>query len=260
MVAIDDVFSCRDKVALVTGAAGGLGRLFAETMAEAGADVVCADIDREGLAETARHIEQLGRRALTVLCDVSQEAQVKDMVARTIATFGRADILFNNAGIGARPTPLHELSTEAWTRLIDIDLHGAFYCAREVLGHMVAQRSGKIINVSSIWGFTASSALQSCPAYNAAKGALVTLTRELAVCYAPHGINVNGICPGFIKTNIGNNCSEDPEWLAQSLPLVPMGRIGLPEELKGLALLLASDACSYINGVLIPIDGGYLAR
>lgn len=256
---IGSLFACQGKVALVTGAASGLGWMFAETMAEAGADVACADIDREGLAEVVAMVRATGRKALAIECDVADESQVKAMVARTVEELGGLDILFNNAGVGQRPTPLHELATEDWKRLIDVDLHGAFYCAREALGVMVAQRSGKIVNVSSIWGFVGSSLLQPCPAYNAAKGALINLTRELALCYAPYGITVNAICPGFIKTKIGNSCSDDPEWVKQAVPLVPLGRIGLPAELKGLALLLASNASSYITGDCIAVDGGYLA-
>ena len=257
---IEDVFSCGGKVALVTGAASGLGFMFAETMAEAGADVACADIDEEGLAEAVKVVTRRGRRATAITCDVSKEDQVKEMVSSTVESFGTLDILFNNAGTGQFPTPVHELGTDEWTRLIDVDLNGAFWCAREALKVMVPKRSGKIINVSSIWGHVGSSALQSCPAYNAAKGALNNLTRELGICYAPYGINVNGICPGFIKTKIGNSCSEDPEWVKQAVPLVPLGRIGMPAELKGVALLLASDASSYMSGELIAIDGGYLAR
>ena len=256
---IEALFSCEGKVALVTGAASGLGWMFAETMAEAGADVACADIDRDGLAKAVAMVEKLGRKAIAVECDVSDEAQVKTMVDRTVQQLGGLDILFNNAGVSDVPTPLHELSTEDWKRVTDVDLNGAFFCAREALKVMVAQRSGKIINVSSMWGLVGSSRLQSCPAYNAAKGALVNLTREMALCYAPYGINVNAICPGFIKTKIGNSCSDDPEWRKQAEPLVPLGRIGMPDELKGLALLLASDAGSYICGDCIPVDGGYLA-
>jgi NAD(P)-dependent dehydrogenase (short-subunit alcohol dehydrogenase family) len=256
---IEALFSCEGKVALVTGAASGLGWMFAETLAEAGADIACADIDRDGLKKAVAMVEGLGRRAIAIECDVSDEAQVKTMVDRTAQQLGGLDILVNNAGFGQVPTPLHELATQDWKRLIDVDLNGAFFCAREALKIMVAQRSGKIINVSSVWGFAGSSRLQSCPAYNAAKGALVTLTRELAVCYSPYGINVNAICPGFIKTKIGNSCSDDPEWRKLAEPLVPLGRIGMPEELKGLALLLASDAGSYICGDCIPVDGGYLA-
>jgi NAD(P)-dependent dehydrogenase (short-subunit alcohol dehydrogenase family) len=246
-------------VALVTGAASGLGWMFAETMAEAGADVACADIDREGLARVVTAIAARGRRSIAVECDVSDEAQVKAMVDQTVAQLGGLDILFNNAGVGQAPRPLHELATEDWKRLIDVDLHGAFFCAREALKIMVEQRSGKVINVSSMWGLVGSSRLQSCPAYNAAKGALVNLTRELALCYGPYGINVNAICPGFIKTAIGNNCSDDPEWRKMAEPLVPLGRIGMPDELKGLALLLASEAGSYMTGDCIAVDGGYLA-
>jgi NAD(P)-dependent dehydrogenase (short-subunit alcohol dehydrogenase family) len=259
-VGFEDVFSCRGKVALVTGAASGLGFMFAETMAEAGADVACADIDLDGLVEAVKAVTAKGQRAIAIRCDVSKEAEVKKMVGETVDYFGTLDILFNNAGSGQVPTPVHEIETEEWKKLIDVDLHGAFFCAREALKVMVPKRSGKIINTSSIWGSVGSSVLQSCPAYNAAKGALNNLTRELGICYAPYGINVNGICPGFIKTKIGNSCSEDPEWVKQAVPLVPMGRIGMPAELRGVALLLASDASSYMCGELIAVDGGYLAR
>ncbi len=246
-------------MALVTGAASGLGAMFAQIMAEAGADVACADVDRAGLAEVAASVAALGREAVAIECDVADEQQVRRMVAETVEKLGRLDILFNNAGIGQRPTPLHQLATEDWQALLDVDLHGAFFCAREALRVMVPQRSGKIINIASVWGHSASSRLQPCPSYNAAKGALVNLTREMAYCYAPYGINVNAICPGFIKTKIGDNCSDDPEWVKQAVPLVPLGRIGLPSEVKGLALLLASDAGSYITGDCIAVDGGYLA-
>jgi NAD(P)-dependent dehydrogenase (short-subunit alcohol dehydrogenase family) len=260
-MSLEEIFSCRDKVALVTGAASGLGFMFAEAMAEAGADVACADIDMDGLSDTVRAVNALGRRALAIRCDVANEEQVKQMVTDTVDAFGTIDILFNNAGIGPRSRPVHELATEDWKKVIDIDLHGAFYCAREVLKVMVPRRTGKIINIASIWGLTGSSSISPNPAYNAAKGALVNLTREMGLCYAPYGINVNAICPGFIKTNIGGKkASEDTEFLEKTLKWIPMGRIGMPRELKGLAVLLASDASSYMCGDLIVVDGGIVAK
>jgi NAD(P)-dependent dehydrogenase (short-subunit alcohol dehydrogenase family) len=234
---LEEIFSCRDKVALVTGAASGLGFMFAEAMAEAGADVACADIDVDGLTDTVHAVNALGRRAIAIRCDVADEEQVKQMVADTVEAFGTIDILFNNAGIGPRSRPVHELATEDWKKVIDIDLHGAF------------------------WGLTGSSSVTPNPAYNAAKGALVNLTREMGLCYAPYGINVNAICPGFIKTNIGGkNASEDTELLEKTLRWIPMGRVGMPRELKGLAILLASDASSYMCGDLIVVDGGIVAK
>lgn len=147
-----DIFSCRGKVALVTGAASGLGFMFAETMAEAGADVTCADIDEEGLAEVVDVVAAKGQGALAITCDVSKEDEVTDMIRKTVESFGTLDILFNNAGTGQVPTPVHELATDDWMKLIAIDLHGAFFCAREALKVMVPKRSGNIINISSVWG------------------------------------------------------------------------------------------------------------
>jgi len=163
-VGFADIFSCKGKVALVTGAASGLGFVFAEAMAEAGADVACADIDEKGLAEVVGVVTAKGQGAIAIKCDVSKEVEVKDMVRKTVDAFGTLDILFNNAGAGQVPTPLHELDTDEWKQLIEVDLHGAFYCAREALKVMVPKRSGKIIITSSVWGWTGSSVLQSCPA------------------------------------------------------------------------------------------------
>jgi NAD(P)-dependent dehydrogenase (short-subunit alcohol dehydrogenase family) len=260
-MSLEEIFSCRGKVALVTGAASGLGFMFAEAMAEAGADVACADIDMDGLSDTVRAVNALGRKAVAIRCDVADEKQVIQMVVDTVDAFGTIDILFNNAGIGATPCPVHELATEDWMKLIDIDLHGAFYCAREVLKVMVPRRTGKIINVASIWGLAGSSNMWPSPAYNAAKGALVNLTMEMGLCYAPYGINVNAICPGFIKTNIGGKkASDDAEFREKILKWIPMGRVGMPQELKGLAILLASDASSYMCGDLVVVDGGIVAK
>ncbi|MBN1319839.1 MAG: SDR family oxidoreductase [Thermoleophilia bacterium] len=260
-MSLEEVFSCRGKVALVTGAASGLGFMFAESMAEAGADVACVDIDMDGLSDTVRAVKALGRKAIAIHCDVADEGQVKCMVTETVEAFGTIDILFNNAGVGPRPCPVHELATEDWNRVIDIDLNGAFYCAREVLRVMVPRRSGKIINIASVWGVTGSSSTWPSPAYNAAKGALVNLTREMGLCYAPYGINVNAICPGFVKTNIGGKHGPDrTEFLEKTSTWIPMGRIGMPQELKGLAILLASDASSYMCGDIIMVDGGIVAK
>ena len=190
-------FNLDGKVALITGGANGLGLAFAEAMAEAGADVVCADIDTQGLDEAVRKIERIGRKAMAIVCDVTKEEEVKKMMKKTEKTFGRLDILFNNAGIAEEdPKPLHEYTTEEWNRILAVDLQGVFFCAREALNIMVRQKHGKIINIASVWGLVGSSGLFSVPAYNAAKGAVVNLTRELGLEYAARGINVN-FCIGF---------------------------------------------------------------
>jgi len=253
-------FNLEGKVALITGGANGLGLAFAEAMAEAGADVMCADIDTEGLNEAVRKIEKTGRKVRSMVCDVTKEADVEKMVKETQEAFGHLDILFNNAGIAEEdPKPLHEYTTEEWDRILAVDLQGVFYCAREVLKIMIPQKSGKIINIASVWGLVGSSGLFPVPAYNTAKGAVVNLTRELGLEYAALGINVNAICPGFYKTALGGG-SDDPEFVKAVEGYVPMGKLAEPEDLKGIAIFLASEASDYMCGQMIVTDGGIYAK
>lgn len=253
-------FNLDGKVALVTGAASGLGVSFAEAMAEAGADVVCADINAEGLQKTVKKIEKMGKKGLAVICDVSREEDVRRMMKVTVDTFSRLDILFNNAGIAEEvPKRLHEYKTEEWNRILSVDLQGVFYCAREALKIMLKQKGGKIINIASIWGLAGSSSIMPIPAYNAAKGAVVNLTRELGLEYAASGINVNAICPGFYRTNLGGG-SNDPNFVKAVKEFVPMGKMAEPEDLKGTAIYLASEASNYMCGQTIVTDGGILAK
>lgn len=257
-----EMFNLDSKIALVTGAASGLGVAFSLAMAEAGAHVACADIDFPGLDGTVKQVEGLGRKAIAIKCDVTKEAEVVAMVQKTVETFGRIDIFFNNAGISdntnAEPKRIHEYTTEWWDRVISVDLQGAFYCAREVLKVMVGQKSGKIINVASIWGLSGSSAIIPAPAYCSAKGAMVNFTRELGLEYAPFGINVNALCPGFYVTKLGGY--HDPEFMKTIRAWIPMGREAQPEELKGAAVFLASSASDYMCGQYIVTDGGVSAK
>lgn len=255
------LFSLDGKAALVTGAGGGLGRQFSEAMAEAGADVACADIDPAATAETAAAVRELGRRTVAVHCDVTSETDVEAMVARTASEFGRLDILFNNAGV-ADPEPLHahEVPTESWRRVLSVDLDGVFFCARAALKVMVRQRSGKIINIASMWGLSGSSSVFPVPAYNAAKGAVVNLTRELGLQYAKQGIQVNALCPGFYRTQLGGGVIDDPGVLAAVEAFTPMGRVAEPSEIKGPALFLASAASDFMTGQTLVTDGGCQAK
>ena len=253
-------FNLEGKVALITGGANGLGRAFTEAMAEAGADVVCADIDTRGLDEVVRKIERIGRKAAAIVCDVTKEEEVKKMMKETEKTFGHLDILFNNAGVAEEdPKSLHEYTTEEWNRILAVDLQGVFFCAREALKIMVRQKHGKIINIASIFGLVGSSGLFPVPAYNAAKGAVVNLTRELGLEYAAMGINVNAICPGFYRTALGGG-SDDPEFVKAVEGYVPMGKMAEPEDLKGTAIYLASEASDYMCGQMIVTDGGIFAK
>jgi NAD(P)-dependent dehydrogenase (short-subunit alcohol dehydrogenase family) len=255
----DHLFDLTGKVALITGAGGGLGREFAEVMAEAGADVVGADIDLASAEATAGRVEQIGRAALAVRCDVARHTEVVAMVRATTARFGHLDILFNNAGIAdPSPAPVHEFDLDGWHRVLDVDLNGVFYCAREALRVMVPQGSGKIVNIASMWGLAGGSSVFPVPAYNAAKGAVVNLTRELGLEYATLGIQVNALCPGFYRTNLG--AYDDPEFLAAVTGFTPMRRVADAREIRGPALFLASPASDYMTGQTLVVDGGCMAK
>jgi NAD(P)-dependent dehydrogenase (short-subunit alcohol dehydrogenase family) len=255
----DYLFDLTGKVALVTGAGSGLGAEFAGVMAEAGADVVCADIDLASAEATAADVERSGRAGLAVRCDVSRHDEVVSMVEAATARFGRLDVLFNNAGI-ADPSPalVHEFDLEGWHRVIDVDLNGVFYCAREALRVMVGPGSGKIINIASMWGLAGGSSVFPVPAYNAAKGAVVNLTRELGLEYATRGIQVNALCPGFYRTKLG--AYDDPDFLAAVTAFTPMGRVADAREIRGPALFLASPASDFMTGQTLVVDGGCMAK
>jgi NAD(P)-dependent dehydrogenase (short-subunit alcohol dehydrogenase family) len=255
----DELFDLSGKVALVTGAGGGLGTEFAAVMASAGADVVCADIDEASAQATASQVTRSGRAGLAVRCDVTRHEQVVAMVEAATARFGRIDVLFNNAGIAdPSPAPVHETDLDGWHRVIDVDLHGVFYCAREVLRVMVPRGSGKIINIASMWGLAGGSSVFPVPAYNAAKGAVVNLTRELGLEYAARGIQVNALCPGFYRTALGNY--DDPGFYAAVTSFTPMGRVAEAREIRGPALFLASPASDFMTGQTLVVDGGCLAK
>lgn len=257
---IVNLFNLEGKVALVTGASGGLGRAFAEAMAEAGADVVCADLRAESLDETVKKIERIGRKGLAVVTDVTKAEDVQDMVRKGVERFGRIDILINNAGIAETPYPAHDLPVEEWDKVVAVNLRGVFLVAKEVLQVMVKQKEGKVINMGSVWGKVGSSSIVPLPAYTATKGAIINLTRELALEYAPLGIHVNCLAPGFFRSGLGEGAYQNPQFVDMASKTIPMGRIGEPEDLKGSILYLASKASDLVTGHALVIDGGYLAR
>jgi NAD(P)-dependent dehydrogenase (short-subunit alcohol dehydrogenase family) len=253
------LFDLTGQAVLITGAGGGLGAEFAAVMAEAGADVVCADIDLDGAEATAASVARLGRAGLAVRCDVTQHDEVISMVEAAVQRFGRLDVLFNNAGIAdPSPAPVHEFDVDSWRKVIDVDLNGVFYCAREALRVMVKQGSGKIVNIASMWGLAGGSSVFPVPAYNAAKGAVVNLTRELGLEYATRGIQVNALCPGFYRTKLG--AYDDPDFLAAVTGFTPMGRVAEAREIRGPALFLASPASDYMTGQTLVVDGGCMAK
>jgi len=255
------MFDLSGKVAVVTGAGNGLGFQITEAMAEAGADVVCADIDMRQNELAATRVEQLGRKALSVKCDVTREAEVAALFQLADKTFGRVDVAFANAGIAEKVgKPLHDYPTESWNAVLNVNLQGVFYTDREALKLMVRQGSGKLINVASMWGLAGAAGVATIPAYTAAKGAVVNLTRELALEYAAHNIQINALCPGFFRTRLGDANYDNPDFVRTLSAFTPMARIAEANEIKGTALYLASQASSFTTGLMLVTDGGCMAK
>jgi len=255
------MFDLTGQVAVITGAGSGLGFQFAEAMAEAGARVVCADIVAESAEKTAAHVTQMGGEALAVRCDVTREDEVAGLFAAALETFGTVDIAFANAGIGdPQPLLLHEYPTENWEKVVAINMAGVFYTCREALRIMFPKKRGKIINTASMWGLAGPSSVFPIPAYAETKGAVVNLTRELALQYAPHNIQVNAICPGFFRTRISDGAYDDNGFVETVSAFTPMGRVAEAAEIKGTALYLASAASSFTTGLMLVTDGGCMAK
>lgn len=258
---IKELFNLTGKTAVVTGGYTGIGRQMALALAEAGANVVVCARNLEGCEKTAREIaDSTGVKTLALKCDVSSEAEVVKMVADTVAKFGSLDVLVNNAGVAMGGLP-EETKLEDWDKILDINLTGTFLCAREAAKVMIKAGRGKIINISSVMGYQTTS-IVSAPAYVASKGAVVTLTKDLAIRWIKHNINVNAIAPGWFPTNMTEPVIS-PEFMnmgKELLASIPAGRFGGEDDLKGVTVLLASRASDYITGEVIVVDGGTLSR
>jgi NAD(P)-dependent dehydrogenase (short-subunit alcohol dehydrogenase family) len=258
MTLLDRIFSLTGQTAVVTGSASGLGRSFAYALAEAGADLVLIDINADGLRQSSDHITAMGRRAFAYTVDVSDEAQVAAAFEKINAAVGPIDILVNNAGIGdTTPSKIHEYSTKDWQKIISINLNSVFYCSREALKVMFARKRGKIINIASIWGLVGGGFI-TASGYATSKGAVVNLTREMALQYASHGVQINAICPGFHRTNLGD--FDDQDFANLIISHTPAGRIAEADELQGTIIYLASSASNYMSGSIITVDGGFVAQ
>jgi NAD(P)-dependent dehydrogenase (short-subunit alcohol dehydrogenase family) len=257
MKTVDELFDLSGQVAIVTGAGSGLGAIFSEALAEAGADIVCADINLDGAKQTASHIETLGRRALPISVDVTNEEAVERMVAEATGQLGRLDILVNNAGIAAVGPP-EDLTLKDWQRVVDVNLTGVFLGARAAARVMIPAGGGRIINIASILGAVASEPIPAA-AYAATKGAVVNLTRDLAVHWAPHNIRVNALGPSYFPSAMTTDLLDNPGLEQEIERRTPMGRVGRPEELKGPIVFLATAASSYVTGHTLYVDGGWTA-
>ncbi len=241
------------KVALVTGAASGIGRAVCRLFHGEGARIAAFDINLEGLRETAGMCGGKGKDVLTLQVDVTRVAEIEEAVLKTVEHFGQIDILVNCAGI-QRSIPVGSVTEEDWYQTIDVNLKGTFFMAKQVFKIMRPRRYGKIISLSSLSESKGGSALMSV--YSASKGGIAALTRALAVEMGGSKINVNAICPGFINTPMTGDVLDIEELKNIALDQTPLDRIGEPEEVAKLALFLASDDASFITGQAIFIDGG----
>lgn len=246
----------QNHIALVTGAASGIGQAVAVRFAAEGAAVMAADTDDKNGRETVERIRAAGGRAEFFHLDVSSADQVRRAVQQTIDSLGGLHILFNGAGILAYGTAV-ETSEEIWNRIMAVNLTGTFLCSQACLPHMIAQGKGSVINVASTTG--AHDACAHAVAYVSSKGGVTLLTRAMAVDHARQGVRVNAICPGPTDTPMLRNALT-PEQLEAFAKTFPMGRLGRPEELAGAAVFLASDDASFVTGALLYVDGGQTAE
>ena len=245
----------KNKVALVTGGASGIGEACALTFARRGAKVAVVDLNDELGEKTAAAARQAGAEAIYLRVDVSDPAAVEKMVADTVKAFGRVDIAVNNAGIGGETNPTGAYSIEGWRKVIDINLNGVFYCMRHEIPQMLKQGSGVIVNMTSILGTVG---FANSAAYVAAKHGILGLTKSAALEYGKQGIRINSVGPGFIKTPLLDSLDEQTR--AYLSGLHAMGRMGEAQEVADLVAYLCSDQASFLTGGYYLVDGGYTAQ
>ncbi len=243
------------KVAIVTGASRGIGAAAARALAEAGCDLVLASRDKTALQQIAGQIERLGRRAVVHPIDLQRLDGIPGLIERAVADLGRLDILINNAGTNVR-RPATEFTEADWDTVVNLNLRAAFFCATAAGRVMVPQRSGKVVNISSI---ASRVGLPTGAIYAASKGGLSAFTRTLAVEWAPHNVQVNAVGPGYIRTALTAPLFANPEWVDRATRRIPAGRTGEVDDLIGTILFLASPASDYLTGQTLFVDGGWTA-
>jgi NAD(P)-dependent dehydrogenase (short-subunit alcohol dehydrogenase family) len=247
-----------NKVALITGAASGMGQAAAVEFARAGARVAMSDVNEGGLAETALLVGDVGGVCISITGSVSDSGDVATMVGRTVDAFGALDILYSNAAIylpNRGDAPVVDLDEDVWQRVIDVNLKGVYLCAKHAIPAMIRGGGGSIINVSSLAGTRGS---RQSHAYAMAKGGVISLTQSLAVTYGPQGIRANAIAPGAIDTPmVRGSGTLDEATVRAMMAHLPLGRVGLAEEVARVALFLASDDSAYVTGTVQLVDGGF---
>jgi 2-dehydro-3-deoxy-D-gluconate 5-dehydrogenase len=252
---MSDLFRLDGKVALVTGAAAGIGAAIAEALAEAGADVACHGNSRPADATAAR-VKAKNRKGAAISGDLSDRATPARLVGEVLERFGRIDILINNAGI-IRRTPAVDHSDDDWDAVLAVNLTSVFSLCKLAGKHLLEQGSGKIVNIASLLSFQGG---VTVPAYAASKGGVAQLTRALANEWSSRGVNVNAIAPGYIETENTTALRQNPERFKQITERIPAGRWGTPSDLAGSAVFLCSRACDYVHGHILTVDGGWMGR
>ena len=245
----------QDKVVLITGSAGGMGKAAAELFASEGASIIVNDVLADEGEETARGIRDAGGKATFVKADVANEEEVRHLVARSIDAFGRIDVLYNNAGImPADDGGVTDLGEAIWDRIMDVNLKSTFFCTKHVVPHMIQRGKGSIVNIASFVALMGCTVPQD--AYTASKGGMLSLTKSFAIQYGPHGIRCNAICPGPIETPLLRVLWTNEEARNVRLNRIPLGRFGEMNDIIYMALYLASDESSWTTGAWLVIDGG----
>jgi NAD(P)-dependent dehydrogenase (short-subunit alcohol dehydrogenase family) len=250
------VFDLTGRTAFVTGASRGIGQVIAVALAQAGADVALAARSEEGLNQTAAQITALGRKAFVLPLDVTRQDDVNIAVNRAIELLGHIDVVLNNAGGSNFIVPFLDLRIAGWEKLLKLNLDSTIYVCQAVGGHMRERGTGSVINVASVAGLSAAPGLIG---YGAAKAAVVSVTKTLAVEWAAHNVRVNALCPGWTATDLNRNLWDTPDGGAAIVSNVPLRRWARAEEMTGPAVFLASDASSYMTGQVLIVDGGQLA-
>lgn len=249
---MSDTHRFSGKVALVTGAAGGIGRATAVAFAREGARVAILDRTEDALSDTAAAVRETGAEALDIACDVSEPEQVEAAIARVVERFKRLDTAFNNAGVENKAAPVHEIALAEWDRILDINLRGTFVCMKHELAQMVRQGGGVIVNTSSGAGIRG---VTGGASYAASKHAIIGLTKSAALDYAKQNIRVNAVLPGNIETPMMDRFTGGD--IQKAIDLEPVGRLGKPEEIADAVLWMSADLGAFVTGAAISVDGGW---